>query len=82
MTTKEKALELFHKYARLWHASPADVKQCATIAVDEILDVLGDVGVYSLLTKKLQPIGKMSRLKLKGCSIATNVSGLVAVGDL
>lgn len=53
MTTKEKALELFHKYARLWHASPADVKQCATIAVDEILDVLGNVGVYSFADPKV-----------------------------
>ena len=53
MTTKEKALELFHKYARLWHVSPADVNQCATIAVDEILDVLGNVGVYSFADPKV-----------------------------
>ena len=46
MTPKEKAQELFHKYARLWHASSSDVKQCVIMAIDEILDVLGDVGVY------------------------------------
>jgi hypothetical protein len=37
MTPKEKALDLFHKYARFWHSSSSDVKQCALIAVDEMI---------------------------------------------
>lgn len=37
MTPKNKAIELFNKYAKMWHASTDDVKNCATIAVEEIL---------------------------------------------
>jgi len=38
MTPKEKAKELYVRYAVMWHASTNDVKQCALIAVDEIIE--------------------------------------------
>lgn len=37
MTPKDKALELFHKFAKQWHASPEDVKINCIICVDEIM---------------------------------------------
>ena len=35
------------------YRSEYNAKQCATIAVDEILDVLGNVGVYSFADPKV-----------------------------
>ena len=53
MTPKEKAKQLFDKYAmylrsNLMYDEEAreDAKVCALIAVDEILDTLGGAGVY------------------------------------
>jgi hypothetical protein len=49
MTPKEKAEELFNKYATyvvMWagdvNTTHQNCKQCALIAVDEILDVIGE----------------------------------------
>ena len=39
MTPKEKAKELYVKYAVMWHASTKDVKECALIAVNEIISI-------------------------------------------
>lgn len=47
MTPKEKALELIDKYSALGIGHPTSLllpKQCALIAVDEILDYLKDNG--------------------------------------
>lgn len=46
MTPKEKANELYNKYAMMWHASTQDVKSCALIAVGEILELkmIGNMG--------------------------------------
>ena len=38
MTPKEKAKELYEKYAVMWHASTKDAKQCALICVDVRID--------------------------------------------
>jgi len=40
MKPKEKAKELYEKYAVMWHASTKDVKQCALICVEEILEAV------------------------------------------
>ena len=37
MTPKEKAKDLYVKYAVMWHESTNDVKKCALIAVDELI---------------------------------------------
>lgn len=37
MDAKQKALELFHKFAKQWHASTDDVKLNCLICVDEII---------------------------------------------
>lgn len=43
MTAKEKAKELVYKYMSVrWDIGPDDAKQCALIAVNEILDVIED----------------------------------------
>lgn len=39
MTPKDKSLELFHKFAKQWHASPDDCKKNCIIAVDEIINL-------------------------------------------
>jgi hypothetical protein len=65
MKPKDKALELFHKYARLWHASSDDVKQCAIIAVDEILDVLGGAGVYNFADTEVAAYWEDVRVNLE-----------------
>jgi hypothetical protein len=38
MTPKEKAIELVNKYLRIYDGRVIQGKQCALIAVDEILD--------------------------------------------
>lgn len=38
MTTKEKAIELVNKYLQVYDGRVSLAKQCALIAVDEILD--------------------------------------------
>jgi hypothetical protein len=46
MTPKEKALELYGKYWRI--VDTLSVKQCALIAVDEILYSVKDNFIYSI----------------------------------
>jgi hypothetical protein len=62
MTPKEKAFELAHKFRLLeirtsenshMMISMADAKQCALIAVDEILDVI--TSIYDYDFEKLNP---------------------------
>ena len=46
MTPKEKAKELFEKYAFVeiaYYTSKHEVKECALIAVDEILELLESI---------------------------------------
>lgn len=38
MTPKEKAKDLYVKYAVMWHSSTKDVKKCMLIAVEEIIN--------------------------------------------
>ena len=61
MTPKEKAKELYVRYAVMWHASTNDVKQCALIAVNEMINmcklyhnhnVVIDTKIYTKLTIK------------------------------
>ena len=57
MTPKEKAKELVEKYAyHLWIGSVCDydkAKECALIAVDEILNLI--VGIYDYDYNSLNP---------------------------
>lgn len=39
MTPKEKAFELFKSFLNIGDLNPEDAKQCATIAVDEIIQL-------------------------------------------
>jgi len=40
MTPKEKAKELIHKYLQVYDGRVIQAKQCALIAVDEIIDAI------------------------------------------
>lgn len=40
MTPKEKAEELIHKYLQVYDGRVIQAKQCALIAVDEIIDAI------------------------------------------
>lgn len=42
MIPKEKAIQLYDKYASKWHHTPADVKYYCTLAVDEIINAFKD----------------------------------------
>lgn len=37
MTPQEKAKELYQKYSFRWDINPDEIKQCALIAVDQII---------------------------------------------
>jgi hypothetical protein len=54
MTPKEKALEIFNKMCNsVDELLPLDVKQCALIAVDELIEVASDYCDYDeTITKK------------------------------
>jgi len=43
MTPKEKAIELVNKYLQIYDGRLQQAKQCALIAVDEILDELLEI---------------------------------------
>ena len=43
MTPKEKAIELVNKYLRIYDGRVIQGKQCALIAVDEILEVINEL---------------------------------------
>jgi hypothetical protein len=40
MTPKEKSIELVNKYLQIYDGRVIEAKQCAIIAVDEIIEVL------------------------------------------
>ena len=42
MTPKEKAFELYQKYALMRHATTEDCKKCVLITCDEVLENLED----------------------------------------
>jgi hypothetical protein len=47
MTPKEKAIELYNKYARFWHDTNETCKSQCLIAVDEILGVFRDAKLWN-----------------------------------
>ena len=52
MTPKKKALELFHKYAKMWQSSPDDTKQCCRIAVEELINMARIYDNHNVKTDK------------------------------
>lgn len=56
MTPKEKAEELVYDFYGIASMSKTAAKQCALIAVDEILDVLWDNGTTSNYYKYWQEV--------------------------
>jgi len=76
MTPKEKAIELFDKFKEYsytaWHGGNDEMtteqaaKECAIIAVDEILDILGDVGVYSFADPKVTTYWECVKAEIEG----------------
>jgi len=48
MTAKEKAKELYVKYAMMWHESTKDVKKCSLICVDEIISSIYNYSNYEM----------------------------------
>lgn len=62
MTPEEKALELLNKYYNLFNKDIDDIrvffdecKQCALIAVDELIYYLPSVDIYPYFAQKLSP---------------------------
>lgn len=76
MTPKEKANELFEKFKEYsytaWNGGSDEMtteqaaKECSIIAVDEILDVLGDVGVYSFADPKVTTYWEGVKAEIEG----------------
>lgn len=68
-TSKAKALELFNKFDAMdFHECSnhkQSAKQCALLAVDEILDVLGGWGVYSFADIKVTSFWEDVKLEIK-----------------
>jgi hypothetical protein len=52
MTPKEKAIELYNKYARFWHDTNETCKSQCLIAVDEIIKEIESIEIYYDLDKK------------------------------
>jgi hypothetical protein len=70
MTPKEKAEELFKKYATyvvMWagdtNTTHQNCKQCALIAVDEILDLI--ITIYDYDREQLDPYWKQVKQELE-----------------
>lgn len=46
MEPKEKAIKLFKSFLNIGDLNPEDAKQCALIAVDEIIEFIADEQYY------------------------------------
>jgi hypothetical protein len=76
MTPKEKAIELFNKFKEYsytdWNGGEDEMtteqaaKECAIISVDEILDVLGGIGVYSFADTKVTTYWETVKAEIEG----------------
>lgn len=79
MTQKEKAIELIDKLKEYsytaWNGGEDEMtteqaaKECAIIAVDEILDVLGNVGVYSFADPKVTTYWEGVKTEIEGMAV-------------